>query len=70
MNNKDGVIIYWSEEDGISIIKKQDSAEYILDGDVYTEAVINAENALLEWIVASQNQGEGIPFPNKTVAQA
>lgn len=56
-------IIYWSEDDGHFLVEVPELAGCMADGKTYTEAVINAEKIIAEWIETAQSIGRYIPEP-------
>jgi predicted RNase H-like HicB family nuclease len=57
------IIIYWSEEDAAFIAEVPELPGCMADGATYSEAVVNAEVVIDEWIETAQDLGREIPEP-------
>ena len=63
MNSKYEMIIYWSNEDNCFIAEVPELAGCMADGQTYTEAVVNTEVIIQEWIETATELGWTIPQP-------
>ncbi|MCF8000207.1 MAG: type II toxin-antitoxin system HicB family antitoxin [Methylovulum sp.] len=63
MMNKYELIIYWSQDDDCFLVEVPELAGCMADGKTYTEAVLNAEKIIAEWLETAQMQGRSIPEP-------
>ena len=63
MSIKYELIIYWSEEDDAFIVEVPELPGCMADGQTYTEAVVNAEVVILEWLETARKLGRPIPTP-------
>ena len=61
--NKYELIIYWSQDDDCFLVEVPELAGCMADGKTYTEAVLNAEKIIAEWLETAQMQGRIIPEP-------
>ncbi len=61
--NKYELIIYWSQDDDCFLVEVPELAGCMADGKTYTEAVLNAEKIIAEWLETAQMQGRSIPEP-------
>ena len=61
--NKYELIIYWSQDDDCFLVEVPELAGCMADGKTYTEAVLNAEKIIAEWIETAQMLGRNIPEP-------
>ena len=61
--NKYEFIIYWSQDDDCFLVEVPELAGCMADGKTYTEAVLNAEKIIAEWLETAQMQGRSIPEP-------
>lgn len=61
--NKYKLIIYWSQDDDCFLVEVPELAGCMADGKTYTEAVLNAEKIIAEWLETAQMQGRSIPEP-------
>lgn len=57
------LIIYWSEEDNTFIAEVPELAGCAADGTTYSEAALNAEVVIREWIEVARELGRPIPEP-------
>lgn len=57
------LIIYWSDEDDCFVVEVPELPGCFADGKTYSEAVINAEIIIKEWIEMAQELGRDIPQP-------
>lgn len=63
MNSRYEMIIYWSEPDGAFIAEVPELPGCMADGCTYTEAVVNAETVIGQWIETARELGRPIPEP-------
>ncbi|MBC7398862.1 MAG: type II toxin-antitoxin system HicB family antitoxin [Mucilaginibacter sp.] len=63
MENKYEIILYWSNEDNAVIAEVPELAGCMADGVNYTEALINIEIVITQWIQTAEELGRNIPFP-------
>ncbi len=63
LTSKYELIIYWSEDDERFLVEVPELAGCMADGNNYTEAVLNAEKIIFEWIETAQSLGRRIPEP-------
>ncbi len=63
LTSKYELIIYWSEDDESFLVEVPELAGCMADGNSYTEAVLNAEKIITEWIETAQSIGRPIPEP-------
>lgn len=63
LTSKYELIIYWSEDDERFLVEVPELAGCMADGNSYTEAVLNAEKIIFEWIETAQSLGRRIPEP-------
>jgi predicted RNase H-like HicB family nuclease len=63
LTNKYELIIYWSQDDDCFLVEVPELAGCMADGKTYTEAVLNAEKIIAEWIETAKIQGRSIPEP-------
>ncbi|MFZ4860269.1 MAG: type II toxin-antitoxin system HicB family antitoxin [Desulfuromonadaceae bacterium] len=63
MTNKYELIIYWSQDDDCFLVEVPELSGCMADGKTYTEAVLNAEKIIAEWIESAQRLGRNIPEP-------
>jgi len=61
--NKYELIIYWSQDDNCFLVEVPELSGCMADGKTYTEAVLNAEKVIAEWIETAQMLGRNIPEP-------
>ncbi len=61
--NKYELIIYWSQDDDCFLVEVPELAGCMAEGKTYTEAVLNAEKIIAEWLETAQMQGRSIPEP-------
>jgi predicted RNase H-like HicB family nuclease len=66
----EGVIIYWSEEDGRYVVEALELPDCMADGMTYEEAIKNAEVVISEWIQTARTLGREIPQPKGRLAYA
>ncbi|MDT0632042.1 type II toxin-antitoxin system HicB family antitoxin [Rubrivirga litoralis] len=57
------LIIYWSDEDAAFIAEVPELPGCLSDGESYTEAVENVEDAIRAWIETAQELGRDVPEP-------
>ncbi len=63
LTSKYELIIYWSEDDERFLVEVPELSGCMADGNSYTEAVLNAEKIIFEWIETAQSLGRRIPEP-------
>jgi len=63
LTNKYQLIIYWSQDDNCFLVEVPELSGCMADGKTYTEAVLNAEKVIAEWIETAQMLGRNIPEP-------
>ncbi|MEY3881717.1 MAG: hypothetical protein RIQ94_2513 [Pseudomonadota bacterium] len=63
LTNKYELIIYWSQDDDCFLVEVPELSGCMADGKTYTEAVLNAEKIIAEWIESAQMLGRNIPEP-------
>ncbi|MGB3542596.1 type II toxin-antitoxin system HicB family antitoxin [Rubrivirga sp.] len=57
------IVVYWSDEDEAYIAEVPELPGCVSDGDTYTEATENAEDAMRAWIETAVELGREIPEP-------
>ncbi|RIZ70313.1 MAG: type II toxin-antitoxin system HicB family antitoxin [Methylococcales bacterium] len=63
LTNKYELIIYWSHDDNCFLVEVPELSGCMADGKTYTEAVLNAEKVIAEWIETAHMLGRNIPEP-------
>ena len=63
LTSKYELIISWSEDDERFLVEVPELAGCMADGNSYTEAVLNAEKIIAEWIETAKLIGRRIPEP-------
>ncbi len=63
LTNKYELIIYWSQDDDCFLVEVPELSGCMAEGKTYTEAVLNAEKIIAEWIESAQMLGRNIPEP-------
>lgn len=63
MENKYEIILYWSNDDNAVIAEVPELAGCMADGANYTEALINIEVIIEQWIQTAKDLGRNIPLP-------
>lgn len=63
LTNRYELIIYWSQDDDCFLVEVPELSGCMADGKTYTEAVLNAEKIIAEWIETAQMLGRNIPEP-------
>ncbi len=74
MNNKYEIILYWSKEDLILYRAASDEDDAVIaevpelagcmaDGANYSEAIVNVETVIEQWIQTAKDLGREIPVP-------
>jgi predicted RNase H-like HicB family nuclease len=63
MENKYEIILYWSNDDNAVIAEVPELAGCMADGANYTEALINIEVIIEQWIQTAKDLGRNIPQP-------
>ena len=63
MKNKYEIILYWSDEDQAVIAEVPELAGCMADGANYSEAIVNVETVIEQWIQTAKDLGREIPTP-------
>ena len=63
MENRYEIILYWSKEDDAVIAEVPELSGCMADGSSYSEAVINIETIIAQWIQTARELGREIPLP-------
>jgi predicted RNase H-like HicB family nuclease len=63
MKNKYEIILYWSDEDDAVIAEVPELAGCMADGANYSEAIVNVETVIEQWIQTAKDLGREIPVP-------
>lgn len=63
MSIKYELVIYWSEEDQSFVVEVPELPGCVADGDSYTQAVMNAQIVIEEWIETARALNRPIPEP-------
>ncbi|BAU55275.1 type II toxin-antitoxin system HicB family antitoxin [Mucilaginibacter gotjawali] len=63
MENKYEIILYWSKEDNAVIAEVPELSGCMADGSDYTEALVNIEVVIEQWIQTAKDLGREIPLP-------
>jgi predicted RNase H-like HicB family nuclease len=63
MENKYQIILYWSDEDEAVIAEVPELAGCVADGTNYSEAIVNVEIVIEQWIQTAKDLGRKIPTP-------
>lgn len=63
MKNKYQIILYWSDEDDAVIAEVPELAGCMADGANYSEAIVNVETVIEQWIQTAKDLGREIPLP-------
>lgn len=63
MSIKYELVIYWSEEDQSFIVEVPELPGCVADGDSCTQAVMNAQAVIEEWIETARALNRTIPEP-------
>ena len=58
-----GIILYWSDADGVYIAEVQELPGCAADGSSYQEALANVEVVIAEWIESAEALGRPVPEP-------
>ncbi|GLU55578.1 type II toxin-antitoxin system HicB family antitoxin [Dyadobacter frigoris] len=61
MNTKYELIMYWSEEDSAFIVEVPELAGCMADGQTQSEALINIQIVIDQWIETAKELGRDIP---------
>jgi predicted RNase H-like HicB family nuclease len=61
MGNKYEIILYWSNDDNAVIAEVPELAGCMADGENYTEALINVELVIEQWLQTAKDLGRHIP---------
>ncbi len=57
------MIVYWSKEDDCFLVEVPELPGCMADGKTRSEAVINAERVISEWLEFAKEDGREIPEP-------
>ncbi len=57
------IIIYWSGEDQAFVAEVPELPGCMADGATYSEAVVNVEGIIDEWVETARDLGREIPEP-------
>ncbi len=57
------IIIYWSDEDQGFVAEVPELPGCMADGATYSEAVVNVEGIIDEWVETARDLGREIPEP-------
>lgn len=57
------MIIYWSKEDDRYLVEVPELPGCMADGKTRSEALVNAERIISEWIEVAKEDGREIPEP-------
>lgn len=60
MDNKYGLIIYWSKEDNCFLAEAPELPGCIADGTSYADALQNVQTVISEWIETARSLGREI----------
>jgi len=63
MENKYGIVLYWSKEDEAVIAEVPELPGCMDDGANYNEALTNVELVIAQWIQTATDLGRSIPQP-------
>lgn len=63
MENKYEIILYWSKDDNAVIAEVPELAGCMADGNTYSEALINIEVVVQQWIETAIELRREIPSP-------
>ena len=63
MNSKYEIIIYWSNEDDTYIAEVPELSGCMADGKTYSEALVNVQQIVSEWIETARELSREIPQP-------
>jgi len=63
LTNRYELIIYWSQDDDCFLVEVPELSGCMAEGKTYTEAVLNAEKIIAEWLETAQMLGRNIPEP-------
>jgi len=63
MENKYEIILYWSKDDNAVIAEVPELAGCMADGNNYSDALINIETVINQWIQTAKDLGREIPLP-------
>ncbi|MDG6996874.1 MAG: type II toxin-antitoxin system HicB family antitoxin [Nitrososphaerota archaeon] len=64
------LVIYWSTDDESFVAEVPELPGCMADGKTYSEAVLNAQDAIDEWIETANELGRNIPVPKGKLAYA
>lgn len=70
MKNKYEIILYWSDEDDAVIAEVPELAGCMADGANYSEAIVNVETVIEQWIQTAKDLGREIPLPKDRLLYA
>jgi predicted RNase H-like HicB family nuclease len=57
------IIIYWSEEDNAYIAEVPELPGCMADGATASDALLNAQTIISEWVETAKEHGREIPAP-------
>ena len=63
MNTKYELIMYWSDEDQAFLVEVPELPGCMADGETQTEALLNAQIVIDQWIQLAKELGREIPKP-------
>ena len=63
MNAKYELIIYWSDEDHAFLVEVPELPGCMADGETQSEALLNAQIVIDQWIQMAKELGRDIPKP-------
>lgn len=63
------MIVYWSEDDASFIVEVPELPGCMADGATAVDALINAEQAINEWIETANSIGREIPQPKGRIKE-
>lgn len=55
------IIVYWSDEDNVFVAEVPELPGCMADGATYSEAIVNVEVIIDEWIETAKDLGREIP---------
>ncbi len=63
MENKYGIVLYWSKEDEAVLAEVPELPGCMADGADYNEALTNVKLVIAQWIQTATDLGRSIPQP-------
>jgi len=63
MNDRYEIVIYWSQEDNCFLAEEPEIPKLITDGATRVEALANAEEMIVSYLVTAQEAGWIVPTP-------